>query len=86
MIDAKGKADQQQLLSESNPWRLSLTPPAHAVLILIEPSKGKRRPDDKLPEEIVLDRPRIVIGAWVLAYALTIHRWSRICAVCRSRG
>lgn len=36
-----------------------------AVLLLIEPSKGKRRPDDRLPEEIVLDRPSIVIGALV---------------------
>lgn len=61
------KAGQQQYLSLP-----PLTYVQPAVLILIEPSKGKRRPDDKLPEEIVVDRPTIVIGAWVLAYALTI--------------
>ena len=32
------------------------------VLELAEPTEEKRRPDDQLPEEIVLDRPRIVIG------------------------
>lgn len=40
-------------------------PHTHTVLVLVEPSKGKRRPDDRLPEEIVLDRPSIVIGACV---------------------
>lgn len=32
------------------------------VLELVDPTKEKRRPDDQLPEEIVLDRPSIVIG------------------------
>ena len=32
------------------------------MLVLVEPAKEKRRPDDRLPEEILLDRPSIVIG------------------------
>lgn len=36
--------------------------PLATVLVLVEPAKEKRRPDDRLPEEILLDRPSIVIG------------------------
>lgn len=37
------------------------------MLELVEPAKEKRRPDDRLPEEILLDRPSIVIGPCVSA-------------------